>query len=249
MKNKLITFLTFMATSISCFGQQDFEKKTYIEINERADFYEVNGRYQIMSDNIFFCTSGFLIDAEFDTHTKDGIEYVSQFFIPINSARNSILEEQDKIPEYLYFINSGFMRLFYYDQNGEEQTTFLCSQNGFIASFSSLINQTKATENVECITDCELLKISFKDAKQLVDKSAIFKNFFLVMFEKSISLATLRANDLASLNADQRYQKMIDQQAHFIHNIPLQYIASYLGIKPQSLSRIRKQIINPSCSF
>ena len=65
-----------MATSISCFGQQDFEKKTYIEINERADFYEVNGRYQIMSDNIFFCTSGFLIDAEFDTHTKDGIEYV-----------------------------------------------------------------------------------------------------------------------------------------------------------------------------
>jgi CRP/FNR family transcriptional regulator, anaerobic regulatory protein len=47
------------------------------------------------------------------------------------------------------------------------------------------------------------------------------------MFEKSISSATLRANDLASLNADQRYQKMIDQQAHFIQNIPLQYIASY----------------------
>ena len=46
-------------------------------------------------------------------------EYISEFFIPINSARNSILEEQDKIPEYLYFINSGFMRLFYYDQNGE----------------------------------------------------------------------------------------------------------------------------------
>ena len=170
-------------------------------------------------------------------------EYISQFFIPINSARNSILEEQDKIPEYLYFINSGFMRLFYYDQNGEEQTTFLCSQNGFIASFSSFINQTKATENVECITDCELLKISYVDAKQLVDKSAIFKNFFLVMFEKSISSATLRANDLASLNADQRYQKMIDQQAHFIQNIQLQYIASYLGIKPQSLSRIRKQVI------
>jgi CRP-like cAMP-binding protein len=127
------------------------------------------------------------------------------------------------------------MRLFYYDQNGEEQTTFLCSQNGFIASFSSLINQTKATENVECITDCELLKISFVNAKQLVDKSEIFKNFFLLMFEKSISLA--------SLNADQRYQKMIDQQAHFIQNIPLQYIASYLGIKPQSLSRIRKQVI------
>ncbi len=170
-------------------------------------------------------------------------EYIRQFFMPINSARNTILEEQDKIPEHLYFINSGFMRLFYYDQNGEEQTTFLCSQNGFIASFSSLINQTKATENVECITDCELLKISYSDAKLLVDRSEIFKNFFLVMFEKSISSAALRANDLASLKAEQRYQKMMDQQAHFIQNIPLQYIASYLGIKPQSLSRIRKQAI------
>jgi CRP-like cAMP-binding protein len=105
-------------------------------------------------------------------------EYISQFFIPINSARNSILEVQDRIPEYLYFINSGFMRLFYYDQNGEEQTTFLCSQNGLIASFSSLINQTKATENVECITDCELLRISYTDAKLLVKKSEFFKIFF-----------------------------------------------------------------------
>lgn len=173
---------------------------------------------------------------------EDG-DYIHQYFIPTKAPRNAILEEQGKIPQYLYFINSGFMRLFYYDQNGEEQTTFLCSEKGFITSFSSLINQTKATENVECITDCELLKISYTDAKQLVEKSTIFKDFFLVMFEKSISSAAFRANDLASLNAEQRYQKMIDQQAHFIQNIPLQYIASYLGIKPQSLSRIRKQAI------
>ncbi len=174
----------------------------------------------------------------------DDVSDIQKSFIPISVIRNSVLEEQGKIPQYLYFINSGFMRLFYYDDNGEEQTTFLCSQTGFIASFSSLINQTKATENVECITDCELLKISYVEARQLVEKSEIFKNFFLVMFEKSISLATLRANDLALLNAEQRYQKMIDQQPHFIQNVPLQYIASYLGIKPQSLSRIRKQVIN-----
>jgi CRP-like cAMP-binding protein len=173
----------------------------------------------------------------------EDIDYIQKSFIPISVTRNSVLEEQDKTPQYLYFINSGFMRLFYYDKNGEEQTTFLCSQTGFITSFSSFINQTKATENVECITDCELLRISQLDANQLVEKSEIFKNFFLVIFEKSISLATLRANDLALLNGEQRYQKMIDEQPHFIQNIPLQYIASFLGIKPQSLSRIRKLFI------
>jgi hypothetical protein len=87
------------------------------------------------------------------------------------------------------------------------------------------------------------LRISQFDAKQLVEKSELFKNFFLVMFEKSISLASHRANDLALLNAEQRYQKMMDEQPHFIQNIPLQYIASFLGIKPQSLSRIRKLVI------
>jgi CRP-like cAMP-binding protein len=175
--------------------------------------------------------------------TVEDSDNVKKNFIPVSATRNSVLEEQGKVPQYLYFIDSGFMRLFYYDENGEEQTTFLSSQSGFIASFSSLINQTKATENVECITDCELFKISYVDAKKLVEKSENFKNFFLVMFEKSISSASIRANDLALLNAEQRYQKMIDQQPHFIQNIPLQYIASYLGIKPQSLSRIRKQAI------
>ena len=177
------------------------------------------------------------------TLSIEDINNIQKSFIPFVVTRNTILEEQDKIPQYLYFINSGFMRLFHYDENGEEQTTFLCSQTGFITSFSSFINQTKSTENVECITDCEVLKISHLDAKQSVEKSDLFKNFFLVMFEKSISLATLRANDLALLNAEQRYQKMIAQQPHFIQNIPLQYIASYLGIKPQSLSRIRKFFI------
>jgi CRP-like cAMP-binding protein len=175
--------------------------------------------------------------------TIEDIEHIQQSFIPISISRNSVLEEQDKIPQNLYFINSGFMRLFYYDENEEEQTTFLCSQSGFITSFSSFVNQTKATENVECITECELLKISHVEAKQLVEKSEYFKNLFLSIFEKSISFSTVRANDLALLTGEQRYQKMIDQKAHLIQNIPLQYIASYLGIKPQSLSRIRKNII------
>ena len=175
--------------------------------------------------------------------TTEDIENIQNYFIPVSGARNAILEEQDKIPTYLYFINSGYMRLFYFDEHGEEQTTFLCAETSFIASFSSLINQTKAIENVACITDCELLKISYIDAKQLVGKSEIFKNFFLKMFEKSISSAAIRANDLALLNAEQRYLKTLAQQPDFIQNIPLQYIASYLGIKPQSLSRIRKNVI------
>ena len=166
-----------------------------------------------------------------------------EFFETININRNTIIEEQEKIPAFLYFIDRGFMRLFYYDESGDEITTFLCSPNDFIASFLSLINQKPATENVECITDCQLLRISRQNLIMLVDKSENFKKFSLVIFEKVMALSQIRANDLATLTAEIRYKKMVMERPHLLQNIPIQYIASFLGIKPQSLSRIRRQII------
>ncbi|MBC7888487.1 MAG: Crp/Fnr family transcriptional regulator [Ferruginibacter sp.] len=165
------------------------------------------------------------------------------YFELVNVSRNSIVEEQDKTPQYLYFINTGFMRLFYYDDGGDEITTFLASPNGFIASFLSLIHEKPAPENVECITDCELLRIIRPNLIALIEQSENFKKFSLVIFEQVIALSQIRANDLATLTAELRYKKMIKEQPQLPQNIPVQYIASFLGIKPQSLSRIRRQII------
>jgi CRP/FNR family transcriptional regulator, anaerobic regulatory protein len=177
---------------------------------------------------------------QLDTNEK---ELCRNFFELINVNKNTIIEDQEKIPAFLYFIDTGFMRLFYYDKNGDEITTYLCSPNGFIASFLSLINQKPAAENVECITDCQLLRISRQNLITLIDKSENFKKFSLVIFEKVMALSQIRANDLATLTAEIRYKKMITEQPHLLQNIPIQYLASFLGIKSQSLSRIRRQII------
>jgi CRP-like cAMP-binding protein len=174
----------------------------------------------------------------------EDIELCKTHFEPLTISRNTVLEEQGKTPQYLYFVSSGFMRLFYYDQNGDEQTTYLCSPNGFIASFLCFVNQTNATENVECITDCDVFRITNANLKKLIDESASFQKFSLIIFEQALSSSALRANDLATLNAEQRYKKIITQQPQLIQNIPIQYIASYFGIKPESLSRIRRQIIS-----
>lgn len=174
----------------------------------------------------------------------EDIELCKTHFEQLTISRNTILEEQGKTPQYLYFVSSGFMRLFYYDENGDEQTTYLCSTNDFIASFLCFINQIKATENVECITDCEILRITNANLKKLIDESENFKKFSLIIFEQAIFSTSNRANDLATLNAEQRYKKLVDKQPQLIQNIPIQYIASFLGMKPESLSRIRRQIIS-----
>lgn len=75
LKNSaLLIVLLFGTTAV--YGQQNFEKRTYIEINERTDFYEVNRRYEIVSDTVFYSTAGFLIDAEYDVFLSGEKEYI-----------------------------------------------------------------------------------------------------------------------------------------------------------------------------
>jgi CRP/FNR family transcriptional regulator, anaerobic regulatory protein len=175
--------------------------------------------------------------------TETDVELCKTYFEHYSVSKNTIVEESDKIPQHLYFIVSGYMRLFYYDDNGDEVTNHISSPNNFIASFLSLINEKKSAENVECITDCTLLRITRHNMVTLIDRSENFKKFSLIIFEQAIASGSKRADELATLNAEQRYIKLLEQQPEILQNIPIQYIASYLGIKPQSLSRIRRQII------
>jgi CRP/FNR family transcriptional regulator, anaerobic regulatory protein len=174
--------------------------------------------------------------------TDSDIAFCKQYFELKRLPKNTITEEENKIPTYLYFVSEGFMRLFYYDDNGDEVTTLIAAPNKFITPFLDFIHQKKSTLNLECITDCELYQIERSKLVELIDKNENFKNFSLVIFEQAIATTNIRANDLATLTAELRYKKLLEQNPEIIQNVPIQYIASYLGIKPQSLSRIRKQI-------
>lgn len=166
-----------------------------------------------------------------------------QYFETVHYPRNRILEEEGKIPGYLYFVLSGFVRLFYYDDNGDEVTTHINCPPGFITSYSNFITQTRSDENLECVTPCELLRITKVDLDALVQKSPAFKDFSIWVFQQSLSYNEMRSKELATLNAAQRYKKLLHQHPEVLQNVPMQYIASFLGMNPKSLSRIRKQII------
>jgi CRP-like cAMP-binding protein len=166
-----------------------------------------------------------------------------QYFEPALFPKNRVIEEEGKIPGYLYFVVSGFVRLFYYSDEGDETTTHINCPPGFITSYLNFIHQTKASENLECITECELLRITKVNLDLLTQKSAAFKDFSISIFQQSLAYNENRSKELATLSAEQRYLKLIDNHPGIIHNVPLQYIASFLGMNAKSLSRIRKSII------
>lgn len=170
-------------------------------------------------------------------------ELCKKYFEPVVFPKNQIIEQEGKVPKYLYFVVSGFMRLFYSNNLGDEVTTHINCPPGFLTSYTPFINQVKSNENVECITECELLRITKSDLDFLVQNSLGFKDFSLWVFQQSIEYNENRSKDLAALPAAQRYKKLMDQYPEMVCNVPLQYIASFLGMNPKSLSRIRKQII------
>ena len=170
-------------------------------------------------------------------------ELCEQYFEPVLFPKNRVIEEEGKIPKYLYFVVSGFVRLFHYNDKGDEATTHINCPPGFITSYQCFVNQTISEENVECITECELLRITKKDLGFLTANSSAFKDFSILIFQQSITYNENRSKELATLSAEQRYQQLIKNYPDILHNVPLQYIASFLGMNPKSLSRIRKEII------
>lgn len=159
-------------------------------------------------------------------------------------AKDTMLEAAGKVPVYHNFIVSGFMRKFYINDKGEEVTVDLNNGPRFFTSYYHFMRQTVSDEYLYCITDCELLRITHADAESSAKTSITQKDYTIKLFQQIQEEDRDRMNDLATLTAEQRYVKLMKDSSEIIKNVPLKYIASYLGIKPESLSRIRREMIS-----
>ncbi len=191
-----------------------------------------------MSHKLLFSTiSDYLTLNEAEKHI------LQNCFESIQVKKHVLLEEENKETQYLYFINDGFVRVFFMN-DGEDRTTQINCPSRFITSFQSFITQSKAYDNVETITDCDLLRISKANLDKLNTEINNWGVFGEKIYEQALVYNEDRTRDMILLTAEERYLKLIKNHPDIVQNVPLQYIASYIGIKPESLSRIRRQIIS-----
>ena len=169
------------------------------------------------------------------------IQTISNDFESIIVSKNTMLEVENKPTKYLYFIIEGYVRVFYII-DGEERTTQINCPSGFITSFQSFITNTTAYDNVQTISECHLLRITKDKLDKLNESVKDWGIFGEKIYEQALIYNENRTRDMILMNAEERYLKLMQTQPDIIQNVPLQYIASYIGIKPESLSRIRRQI-------
>ncbi|PSL31271.1 Crp/Fnr family transcriptional regulator [Dyadobacter jiangsuensis] len=164
---------------------------------------------------------------------------VRRSFKPVFFPKDTVIEKAGEVPGYHNFIVSGFLRNFHLDEDNNEITTDLNDGPRFFTSYFHFMNRTVSNENLHCITDCELLRISRDDVDMTAARSSTQKDYTIRILQEHLQKDKERITDMANLTAEARYAKFVRENPNIIRNVPLKYIASYLGITQRHLSRLR----------
>lgn len=154
------------------------------------------------------------------------------------------LINQGEICRYLYFVEKGSLRSYSIGKDGSEHVLQLVIEDNWIADLSSFITQTPGNLIVEAIEDSEVLLLPNSAIDELCEKLPKLETYFRKLYQRAYVSMQQRYNAVQSSQAKERYEILIRDNPQFAARIPLIHIASYLGITAESLSRIRKQVVN-----
>jgi CRP-like cAMP-binding protein len=157
--------------------------------------------------------------------------------------KGEFILEQGKTAKEVAFVVKGIFRVFQIVNEKELTSYFSYSErNPFVSSFPSFLMQKQSVEFIEAIEDSEVLVISYKDLNKIYLESKNFERIGRLLAERNYLLAIERIQSLQYQSANDRYEMFLKIYPTLLNRIPHHYIASYLGIAPESMSRIRRQI-------
>lgn len=155
--------------------------------------------------------------------------------------KNDFFIEEGKTSKHIGLIKSGLFQ-YYVIVDGNERTTYVSIENTFVSSVMSFISEKPALESIRALSDGEVYLISKSALKKLANELPKFKDFYIGLLEWAVCGIDSSRHDLIVLSAEQRYEKMLREEPHLLQHIPLQHLASMLGVTPRHLSRIRSTI-------
>ena len=178
----------------------------------------------------------------FNILTDDEIEHFVNLTTQKTIVKGDYFIRESETCKEVAFILSGIFRSYYILSNGEQITYCITFPHTFITAYSSFITGQGTPENIQALTPVELMLVSKDNLDQLASKNNNWMKLLKVMAEQQYIELEKRIFQLQATNAAQRYRDLINNQPEYIQEIPLQYLASFLGITQRHLSRIRKEI-------
>jgi len=178
---------------------------------------------------------------EISPMTDSDWELFSSKLQEVKLQKNTTVLKIGKIENYLSFISKGIVRL--YIPGEESDLTFgFVFDNEFVTAYDSFLTQSASLYQIETLTDTILWRISNSDLQEVYEKTTTGNFIGRKMAENMFLIKSKRELSLLSKTAEERYLDLFTDRPKLLQQIPLKYIASYIGVTPQALSRIRKRI-------
>ncbi|MDN5396337.1 MAG: Crp/Fnr family transcriptional regulator [Chryseobacterium sp.] len=178
----------------------------------------------------------------FNVFSENEISDFLQLFEVRKVHKNEFfVQEGDRCRE-IAFIVSGIFRSYYISDEGKDMTYCFRFPNQLMASYSSFISDSPSRENMQAITDAHLMVLKKDAIDQFIKMDLNWTRFLKMIAEQEYLELEERFFQLQRDSAAQRYAYLLGNQPDYVQKIPLQYLASYLGITQRHLSRIRKEV-------
>jgi CRP-like cAMP-binding protein len=171
---------------------------------------------------------------------KDDLNKISSFFKPLPLKKGDFFLKTGRHSDRLGFVQTGIIREFVFVDD-KEVTKWISTKGYFVVDLSSFVFQQTARWNIQALTDCELYVIDSKDYLKIGQVIPRWTELEKLFITKCFTVLEDRILQHLSMSAEERYNQLFDFNKELFNQVPLQYLASMLGMTPETLSRLRKK--------
>ena len=174
--------------------------------------------------------------------TEDEFEFCKTIFIPKKLRKRQYLLQAGDVCRYTAFVEKGMLRTFTVDEKGNEPILQFSMEGWWVTDLYSFLTDEPSRYNIEALEDCELLLITRPSWDILLEKVPAFERYFRILIQNNLIATQRRLISSMTETAEEQYTKLIDNFPTCLQRVPQHMIASFLGITPETLSRIRSQM-------
>lgn len=193
------------------------------------------------SKNQFLSFALSFLDSNSESLTALMEKAVASFSV-LELKKNDYFVKENEVCQYFCFVESGILQHSIVVE-GEEKTSYLALKSSVTSSLNSFLFQKPSRKNIKAIAETKLWVVDLKTFKDLIANNDAFHQFYYNLIEKQICLIDDYRIDLLTLTPEERYQKLLTNEPKLLQEVPLHYLASFLGISNRHMSRIRRNTL------
>ncbi|UKB86196.1 Crp/Fnr family transcriptional regulator [Chryseobacterium sp. MEBOG06] len=174
--------------------------------------------------------------------TEDQKKQLRSFFTFKKLKKKQYLLQEGDICKCLSFVSRGLLKSYFSDEKGNEHINMFAFEGWWISDFNSFIHQEKAVLNIDAVEETEILMITLQDYDKMLSEIPVMDRYFRILYQNSLVTKDYRLIVSNSYTAEEKYLQLAQKNPEMIKRVPHNLIASYLGLAPETISRIRKKI-------